>query len=67
MKKLFTFMKKAVCPGPARLAVEGKPDSEVLWDVVEVTQVYLYGHLGISSLLSAFLATPGCEMRAGLR
>ncbi len=25
---------------------------------------YVYGHLGISFILAAFLATPGCEMRA---
>ena len=44
--------------------VEGKPDSEVLWSVIEITQIYIYGHLGISFLLSAVLSTPGCEMRA---
>jgi hypothetical protein len=38
--------------------------SQILWSVVEVTQIYIYGHLGISFLLSAILATPGCEMRA---
>ena len=38
--------------------------SEFLWSVVEVTQIYIYGHLGISFLLSAVLSTPGCEMRA---
>lgn len=38
--------------------------SELLWNVVEITQIYIYGHLGISFFLSAILATPGCEMRA---
>lgn len=39
-------------------------DSEFLWTIIEITQVYIYGHLGISFALSAILATPGCEMRA---
>ena len=26
--------------------------------------VYTFGHLGVSFVLAAFLATPGCEMRA---
>jgi hypothetical protein len=38
--------------------------SELFWSVVEITQIYIYGHLGISFLLSAILSTPGCEMRA---
>ncbi|NNE06708.1 MAG: hypothetical protein HKN15_13385 [Xanthomonadales bacterium] len=43
---------------------EGVLRSELLWTTVEATQVYLYGHLGLSFLVSAILATPGCEMRA---
>jgi ABC-type thiamin/hydroxymethylpyrimidine transport system permease subunit len=50
--------------GLAGFFIEGKPDSETLWRIVEITQVYIYGHLGISFVLSAVLATPGCEMRA---
>ena len=38
--------------------------SEFLWAVIEITQIYIYGHLGLSFFLAAFLATPGCEMRA---
>ena len=38
--------------------------SEFLWSVIEITQIYIYGHLGISFLLSAILSTPGCELRA---
>ena len=44
--------------------VEGATRSQLLWTIVEATQIYIYGHLGISFLLSAVLATPGCEMRA---
>lgn len=44
--------------------VEGSMRSQLLWTVVEVTQIYIYGHLGISFFLSAIIATPGCEMRA---
>lgn len=43
---------------------EGVLRSELLWGVIEITQIYIYGHLGISFLLAAVLATPGCEMRA---
>ena len=48
----------------AGFAIEGILRSEALWTVIEITQVYIYGHLGISFLLSAILSTPGCEMRA---
>ena len=44
--------------------LEQRLDSEFLWFVIEVTQIYIYGHLGISFGLSAILATPGCEMRS---
>lgn len=44
--------------------LDGSVRSQLLWMVVETTQIYIYGHLGISFLLSAILATPGCEMRA---
>lgn len=44
--------------------VEGSARSQLLWTVVEITQIYIYGHLGISFFLSAIIATPGCEMRA---
>ncbi len=44
--------------------MEGKLQSEFLWTSLEITQIYIYGHLGISFLLSALLSTPGCEMRA---
>lgn len=44
--------------------VEGNPGSEFLWSIIEITQIYIYGHLGISFLLSAVLSTPGCEMRS---
>ena len=33
------------------------------WLMVAMT-TYVYGHLGISFVLSAILGTPGCEMRA---
>ena len=36
----------------------------ILWATMAVVMVYLFGHLGLSFLLSALLATPGCEMRA---
>lgn len=35
-----------------------------LWATVTLWMIYVYAHLGSSFLLSAILATPGCEMRA---
>ena len=35
-----------------------------LWATATTWMVYIYAHLGISFVLSALLATPGCEMRA---
>ena len=35
-----------------------------LWVAMAVFVVYIFIHLGLSFLLSALLATPGCEMRA---
>ena len=50
--------------GIAGTLSEGMVRSELFWGVIEATQIYIYGHLGISFLLSAILSTPGCEMRA---
>ena len=35
-----------------------------LWWASLVLMTYVFAHLGVSFLLSALLATPGCEMRA---
>lgn len=35
-----------------------------LWATVVVWMVYVYGHLGLSFVLAAAIATPGCEMRS---
>ena len=48
----------------AGFLAEGTIKSEFLWATVEASQIYIYGHLGLSFLLSAILSTPGCEMRA---
>ncbi len=48
----------------AGFVIESVFRSEILWSVIEVTQIYIYGHLGVSFLLAAILSTPGCEMRA---
>lgn len=42
----------------------GSPLQHPLWLAMNAVMLYVYGHLGISFLLSASLATPGCEMRA---
>lgn len=38
--------------------------STPLWATAAIWMGYIYGHLGVSFVLSAILATPGCEMRA---
>jgi len=35
-----------------------------LWATAAIWMAYVYGHLGISFVMSSLLATPGCEMRA---
>ena len=42
----------------------GSPDNALLGTVLNLWLVYFYAHLGISFLLAALIATPGCEMRA---
>ncbi len=42
----------------------GTPDHPMLGAVVWLWLVYFYLHLGVSFLLAAAIATPGCEMRA---
>ena len=48
----------------AGFLLEGTWRSEALGPVIGLSQIYIYGHLGLSFLLSAILPTPGCEMRA---
>ena len=42
----------------------GSPDHLIVGLAIWAWLTYFYGHLGISLLLSAAIATPGCEMRA---
>lgn len=42
----------------------GSPDHPVLGVALWLWLVYFYAHLGVSFLVAAILATPGCEMRA---
>ncbi len=44
--------------------IEGTVLADPLWWVMKGLMIYVYGHMGLSFLLSAILATPGCEMRA---
>lgn len=44
--------------------VNGTAGSALLGVLIILWMGYFYAHLGISFLLSAVLATPGCEMRA---
>ncbi len=44
--------------------MEGRFFSETLWWTLDLSMLYVYGHLGLAFVLSALIATPGCEMRA---
>jgi hypothetical protein len=44
--------------------VSGSLDSPLLGIPLNAWLAYSYGHLGLCFVLSALLATPGCEMRA---
>lgn len=48
----------------AALLVTGAADSPILGVPLNLWLSYFYAHLGVSFLLAALLATPGCEMRA---
>ncbi|GAC19504.1 hypothetical protein [Paraglaciecola arctica] len=42
----------------------GKLETQILANSIFLWLIYIYCHLGFSFLLSAAIATPGCEMRA---
>jgi len=42
----------------------GTPDHALLGIVLWVWLIYFFAHLGLSFVLSAIIATPGCEMRS---
>ncbi|MCZ6642349.1 MAG: hypothetical protein O7F71_12295 [Gammaproteobacteria bacterium] len=44
--------------------VSGSFDSPLFGAPLNLWFMYFYGHLGLSFVFSALLATPGCEMRA---
>jgi hypothetical protein len=44
--------------------VVNDPLGAPLWGTLTIWMIYVYGHLGISFVLSSVLATPGCEMRS---
>lgn len=45
-------------------AMNGSTVGPPLGTLVSIWLLYVFGHLGISFLLAAFQATPGCEMRS---
>lgn len=44
--------------------MSGTAETMLLARVIWVWALYLFSHLGVSFVLSAAIATPGCEMRA---
>jgi hypothetical protein len=44
--------------------ISGSFDSPILGIPLNLWLGYFYGHLGLAFVLSALIATPGCEMRA---
>ncbi len=50
--------------GAVALLATGSLNSPLLGIPLNLWLGYFYGHLGLSFVLSALIATPGCEMRA---
>jgi hypothetical protein len=46
------------------LLIDGALTSNIAWTPLKLFMLYVYGHLGVSFVISAIIATPGCEMRA---
>lgn|GEM_PF-560771 len=44
--------------------IDGNPSSRYLGVLLMLWLGYFYAHLGLSFILAAFIATPGCEMRS---
>ena len=44
--------------------IKGTPDNSILGTYLWLWLVYFYAHLGLSFVLAALIATPGCEMRS---
>ncbi len=44
--------------------ITGTPDNSILGAYLWLWLVYFYSHLGLSFVLAALIATPGCEMRS---
>ena len=44
--------------------IYGTPDNPILGACIWLWLVYFYAHLGLSFVLAALIATPGCEMRS---
>ena len=44
--------------------ISGNLETALLARVIWAWELYLFAHLGLSFVLSAFIGTPGCEMRA---
>ena len=44
--------------------IEGSPDSPILGACLWLWLMYFYAHLGLSFVVAALIATPGCEMRS---
>jgi hypothetical protein len=60
---IFSLVALAIAAGTA-YAVSGSFDSPVFGVPLNLWLAYFYVHLGVSFVLSALIATPGCEMRA---
>ena len=60
---LFSIVILLVFGGIA-LLLSGSIDSPIFGITLNLWFAYFYGHLGLSFVLAAIIATPGCEMRA---
>lgn len=60
----YLFLGGSLILAAAASTIFGTPDHPLLGVWLWLWLVYFYAHLGISFVLSAAIATPGCEMRA---
>jgi hypothetical protein len=61
--RIFSLVILAIAAVSA-FVVSGSFDSPIFGLPLNLWLGYFYGHLGLSFVLSALIATPGCEMRA---
>ncbi len=63
-KPVYVLLSALAIAAALNWAVAGTADGSIFGLTFWLWLIYVYAHLGISFLLAALIATPGCEMRA---